>query len=67
MLVRSLAALLLLTTGAVAHEAFVPHSHPHVDWSLSIAIVLALGAFAALIVLPLRATRKIEVRKNDPR
>jgi protein-S-isoprenylcysteine O-methyltransferase Ste14 len=67
MFLKSLTALLLLTTGAVAHEALVAHSHPHMDWSLTTAIVLALGAFIALIALPLRATRQIKVKKNDPR
>lgn len=67
MLVRSLLALLLLTSGAVAHEALVPHAHPHLDWSLNLAILLALGAFAALVALPMRATRQLKVKKHDPR
>ncbi len=67
MFVRSLVALLVLTSAATAHEALLDHAHPHADWSLSIAIALALVAFATLIVLPLRATRQIKVKKNDPR
>jgi hypothetical protein len=67
MLVRSLLALLLLTSGTVAHEALVPHFHPHLDWSLNLAILLALGALSALIALPLRATRRLKAKKHDPR
>lgn len=52
---------------AEAHEGLHPHAHPHPDWSQTIAILLAIGAFAALFLIPLGAASKARSKRRDPR
>lgn len=61
------AAALLTATVAAAHEAPYAHTHPHADWSYTIAALLALGALAALIIIPLGVTAKAGSRRRGSR
>lgn len=65
---RNTAAILLATTQmALAHGSQTTHAHPHAEWSTTIASVLALGAFAALFLIPMEIVAKARSKHNDPR
>lgn len=65
--VLTTAALLIATVASAAHDAPYTHAHPHADWSYTIAALLALGALAALIIIPLGVTAKAGSRRRGPR
>ncbi|MEZ5840035.1 MAG: hypothetical protein R3D02_06285 [Hyphomicrobiales bacterium] len=66
MFLRTLAMLALTTMPAAAHETFVAHAHPHVDWGLAGAVLL-IAAMAGAFLLGLRRSRRAEGDNDDPR
>ena len=67
LLVKAAAIVLATNQIAAAHGSPASHVHPHADWSLTIAILLALGAFAALFIIPAGFVAKPRSKRHDPR
>lgn len=67
LLVKTAAILFATHQIAAAHGSAASHVHPHADWSLTIAILLALGAFAALFIIPVGFVAKPWSKRHDPR